>query len=652
MVCQLGYLNNSNGLTAAITANTTIKDTSDEPVADVKTTLILNKVVDEISQRKSYIKSDNSQQTNLKKHFSTKLIYKLYSLLTILFLTIVFWQSIKQVTPPLQILTEHNTPAEPFTYLKGWEYSPTLSSDKTRLAFTHRADNTSYSKVVIQNIKTKQTVILEPENKTFAPYWSPLTDELFYISLSKDNCTVKKVKIGPTLAVSPSKDVTQCDLNISPTGIAVSADLNWLYHSSRDTVSSPMVIKRYHLKNHYTETITAPPGKYEGDASLRLSPDNSKLAFKRYYDDHSESIMLLDTDSGEIKPLMTSPSLGNSIAWAQSSSHVLYLDEEENTLNGINIISGDITSLYRYSDKVTDPLMYSDTEILFALGYTHTIDIQKINLSQKKLTPTTLITSSFRDWSGAIAPLENREIIAFVSNRSGRDQIWIKENSKLQQLTYFTKQTQIIDLNFSANSEKILFLMNDKLYVLNIKSREVKAVISPADQVNNFSWLCHSNNNILISVLTNGDWHLYQVNIQTQESKLLTTGISSIHSQCETATKNSRYYASTSASKGIFQLKDNWKINETFHYFPNINLGYNQEWGVSKDAIYRISRRGEIYRLDFTTRQSTKVDIGDIKTWFITIHNNNLLLNRFKKLETSIAKIAIPDLNSRLNSKH
>ncbi|WDE06880.1 winged helix-turn-helix domain-containing protein [Thalassomonas viridans] len=583
-----------------------------------------------------------------KRRLLTKPFYKLYSLLATLILVIVLWQLTQPVTPSPKILTKHDVPEEPLTYLEGWEYAPSLSPDKALLAFTHQADHASSPRIVIQDIQTKQSIALEPGS--ISPYWSPSGNELFYMSMIQDNCTIKKVSIKRTLATSNSKEIIQCNPYLpymTNTGIAVSPDLNWLYYTSADNDKPPALIKRYHLKSHYVETITAPPGKYQGDAGLRLSPDGTKLAFKRYADDHSESIMLLELNTGETNSLLNKSTLANQIAWSPFGTHVFYLEEREKILSAINVYTGENTSLYQYESDAAYPLVYSDTEILLTFGFGNIADINLLNLGNNKLS-SPWVSSSFRDHSAALYKLNNTERIAFSSTRSGNRQIWLKEGDQLQQLTNFKDKAYIYQSSFSADGENILFIRDDKLYVLNIPTKQVQTVFHPNETVKNITWLCHSNDNILTTVLENGNWYLDQINIHTQTAKRLASGITSIHSQCGN-NGSERYFASTTGSKGIYQLDDNWEFNNKYHYFPDVHFDYNLDWAVGNDAIYRITLKKEVIKVDFATGERQKVDIGNTNTLFITIHHNSLLMNDYKTANTYIGKITISDLNRRLS---
>ncbi|WDE10485.1 winged helix-turn-helix domain-containing protein [Thalassomonas haliotis] len=675
LACRVEYLDKTDFAVADIAKTANSKEQSNEVkqerTSDNKTKETFKKEIKAFSLENNEAKakepkSQNEALSHLtndsepeitpnspKNYFSVKPLYKLSVLITTLVITIILWQIIQPHVLSQQILTKDDISIEPLTHSKGWEISPTLSPDKSLLAYTHQSDHASNYSVVIQNLESKETVTVEAENKTFAPYWSPQSNQLFYMSLENNQCSIKKRKVSHTLALSPAELITQCGPYLDPMlihSIAVSSELNWLYYASQKTELLPSVLYRYHLKNHYTEALTAPQGKYTGDNGPVLSPDNTKLAFKRYYDDHSESIMLLDLNNGDTSSLIKSPSLENTIAWSQSGSHVLYLNDVEKTLKAIHISTGNITPLYQYSTFADHPLMLSATEILLTFEYRYTADVQRINLNNKKLSPEKLIASDFNNHSAAIYNLNTTQRIAFVSNRTGKNQIWLREDNNLQQLTFFEGITRIYEPSFSANGENILFTMNDKLYALNIISKQVTTITPSIEVAQNFTWQCHSNNQILITALKNGIWHLYQVNIDTQEAELLATGISSIQGQCNNAQQQSYYYGTTPATKGIFQLTNNWKINTAYHYFPESLLGYNQAWGVTAKAIYRINGNGELFQADFATGQIQELDIQGINAWFMTIHGDNLLLNNMELSDTYIGKLTISDLTDRLKN--
>ena len=302
--------------------------------------------------------------------------------------------------------------------------------------------------------------------------------------------------------------------------------------------------------------------------------------------------------------------------------------------------------------------MISDSEILLSFGNYHTVDVKQLDLSDSLFTSSTLMSSSFYEHSATLANKISNQRMAFVSSRSGKYRIWLKENNQLQQLTFFKAKTYLSKLSFSANGEKLLFDMNARLYVLDIKTKHISEISAPTEQVKNFLWQCHSDNNILLNVLEKGSWLLYQHNIDNQKNTLLAEGVTSIHGDCgniagaenklANTTKNSRYYASHITNLGLYRLTENWQIDEAEHYFSDVLFDDNRQWGVTADALYRITLKKELYKLELTSRQQTQIDLGDINAYYLTVADNKLLLNDLQFADTYIGKITIPGLAEKL----
>ncbi|WP_269082401.1 winged helix-turn-helix domain-containing protein [Thalassomonas viridans] len=562
-------------------------------------------------------------------------------------------------TTPLPVLTEKEVSVKSLTYMKGWEYTPSISNNKSLLAFTHLSKKKGLYQVVIQNLKNQKTRAVEPASNTSSPFWSPQSNELFYKSFKDKQCLIKKVYVQTNLTITDPEVVTSCgrvNYLADFTKIVVSSDMNWLYYNYSETASTPRVIRRYHLKNHQTQTITAPSMKFLGETNLSLSPDNKKLAFMREQDDFSVEIMMLNLDSGELTSILKSSYLPYSLDWSKSGTHLLYINENVDTLNAIDIKTHEVTSLFQYSQQIMDQVMISNNELLLSFGDLHTANIKQIDLTKPELPISDLISSSFKDHSAAIYESNGQERIAFVSNRSGNYQIWLKEKEHLQQLTKFKGRPYLEDMTFSANGESLLFLQDRKLHVLDIKNKLVKPITHPTKLVKNFIWQCNSDENIFIIAKESDIWGLYQVNTSTQATKLLTTGITSIHSVCKSDKSNntnpsSSYYVSNIADKGIFQLTSDWTINKKKHYLANatdIDFYDNRMWAATEKAIYYISEGEKIFQFDISTRQSREINFLNVDTYFLSIQNNKLILNDLQLADTFIGKITLPGLSERL----
>ncbi|WDE06203.1 winged helix-turn-helix transcriptional regulator [Thalassomonas viridans] len=586
--------------------------------------------------------SETQERTNIKP--------VAYSLVALLFLSFVVIAGLifNPLETPAEELAVDKVEIEPLTYMKGWENAPAISLDQSLLAFDHKPMNDPdlFFQVVIQDRESKQTVSLEPE--TMNPFWSPQGNELFYISLVDDICEIKKVSVSSGLVLSNSEFVTTCGVGDLFKTAVISSDMSWLYFIAKEDNSSPQIIKRYHLHTKKTETLTVPRGKYKGDVDISLSPDNSQLVFMRWHDDDTQDVMLLILDTGELRTLVEEGDIQDMVVWANSNHHLLFINSKQKTLSIINTKTGRSTPVYHYAGRVGYPKVLSDKEILLTFGDLYTVDVKALDLNDARLNVSTLISSSFKEHSATLFNHEGKERMVFVSSRSGKNQLWLKEDNRLQQLTFFDGTPYLSQLSFSGTGEKVLFDMDDELYVLDIYTKAVTPLSTPTEKVKNFIWQCHSDENLLLNVFEKDAWRLYQFNIQTQQFNQVAENITSIHGYCGESAADSRYYGSVITGGGIYPLMDNWQVDKSEHYFPEVEFSDNRQWGITDKALYRITLKKELYKLDLATKQETPIDLGDINAFYLTVEDNRILLNDLQFADTYIGKVTIPNLSEIL----
>ena len=581
-------------------------------------------------------------QNNKQK--STKLtLVKLFIIFTTLVIFVGVWLLINEPTPTKKTLTPTDVTIEPLTYMKGWEYSPVLSKDKTLLAFVHATSKEPNSNIIVQHIANKKTLAIEPNARTRAPAWAPDGNTLYYQTYYQEQCWIKKINISANLTLGESKKVTSCGVLYSDTNMFVSRDNKWLYYAFTESALLPTNIKRFNLHNKQTETLTAPPVKLQGDFVFSLSFDHSMLAFIREYDDMSQEIMVLNLSSGELTSLAKFDYIVNSLAWTESDKEIAFISYD-NTLHLINVKTKDIAKLYQHSKKIKDPLFISKNELLLSFGDPFTANIKQIDLNHPEPKSQSLVSSAFKDHSAAYFKTANNDKIAFVSNRSGSYQIWLKETNALTQLSHFDNKPYITRMSFSANGEKLLIKLDEKWHIFNIETANLIKLKRSAKLIRSPIWQCHSNDNILIIADNNGIWNLHSLNVITQKTQKLSTGLTSINSDC----LNNKYYASIIENKGIHQLNNDWTINQSLHYFPEIPVAFDRQWAVGNNAIYRRDDDGNIWQFDLLTNSNKKILIkkighASINYFSLSIQHNIMLINELSIADTFIGKLTLPE---------
>ena len=133
------------------------------------------------------------------------------------------------------------------------------------------------------------------------------------------------------------------------------------------------------------------------------------------------------------------------------------------------------------------------------------------------------------------------------------------------------------------------------------------------------------------------------MNVITQKTQKLSTGLTSINSDC----LNNKYYASIIENKGIHQLNNDWTINQSLHYFPEIPVAFDRQWAVGNNAIYRRDDEGNIWKFDLLTNSNKKILIkkighASINYFSLSIQHNIMLINELGIADTFIGKLTLP----------
>lgn len=130
-----------------------------------------------------------------------------------------------------------------------------------------------------------------------------------------------------------------------------------------------------------------------------------------------------------------------------------------------------------------------------------------------------IIERSTREEDGAIYQ-PNGEFIAFKSDRSGEDQIWLNGGNGAQQLTDFPIDSNISGFDWAADGQSILVSVNDSLLQVNLDSSQIHFPFAhPVLQL--FQWDSKDNTALLI-VRIKGILKFVEFNLNSSEFRVIT----------------------------------------------------------------------------------------------------------------------------------
>lgn len=130
-----------------------------------------------------------------------------------------------------------------------------------------------------------------------------------------------------------------------------------------------------------------------------------------------------------------------------------------------------------------------------------------------------IISRSTREEDSAIFQ-PNGKLIAFKSDRSGEDQIWLNDDNELRQLTNFSIDAQISGLDWAADGKSILVNANNVLVQVNLDAKQKSFPIAfPVAQL--FHW-DSDNNSALLLIRIKGILKFVEFNMNDLSFKIIT----------------------------------------------------------------------------------------------------------------------------------
>ena len=192
---------------------------------------------------------------------------------------------------------------------------------------------------------------------------------------------------------------------------------------------------------------------------------------------------------------------------------------------------GKITNISLPLDEpMGSPIFHPDGKRMLVIKGQWDSDIATIPLSQLSKTQAKQFLTAGDDVYSIIerstlaegeAKLQpNGELIAFKSDRSGEDQLWVTDGNGPQQLTNFPMDTRINGQDWAADGKSILVNANNTLTRVKLDSKQESFLLGhPVVQL--FQWDSEDNTALLI-VRIKGIRKFVEFNLNTAEFRIIT----------------------------------------------------------------------------------------------------------------------------------
>jgi Tol biopolymer transport system component/DNA-binding winged helix-turn-helix (wHTH) protein len=334
--------------------------------------------------------------------------------------------------------------SHPLTSSPGVVYQPALSPDGESLAYAWAPFDNGPINIYVQNgASAERFPLTEGPSISFAPAWSPDGRRIAYLHADRDGAVVEVLVKDPNPRSTPRK---VAELGRFVSTLSPIPSLDWspdgallLSSATADDVRFASLVLISATTGE--KTLLTHPAPDGADADGRFSWDGETIVFRRHLGSSMDDLYSMPARGGAARRLTSGMRLIRGLAWS-SEGHSLIVASDRAT---------GFTTLWRvFLDgdgqppvQLTIPVGYASAPVVARQSQrlAFVSEVNNVNIWKASLTspgkPSPVIASIFLNTSPDISP--DGASIAFRSNRTGSDEIWIADNQgrNPRQLTHF-----------------------------------------------------------------------------------------------------------------------------------------------------------------------------------------------------------------------
>lgn len=478
------------------------------------------------------------------------------------------------------------------------EYHPEISPSGQFLAFTERSRGVMLVRIQDSNGQTLHT-IAEPESWVLSPVWSPDEKQIAVAIADSTQCQVVII----TLASQLREELTQCSIPNASAVLDWSPDGSHIaFVAQNENEAAGYHIYTYHLSSGVIQQLTEAEDPAEYDTRPRFSPDSNRIGFIRGTDSVRNIYIQANSDDAVPIPITQHKAFSQSFTWLKDGRSIifdgnpkgdrnLWLWQEDNP-EPINLGARDSQN----------PSLTRDNGQLAFQEVNYQANLQAIYPEEERID--TIVKSPKYDNHPALSP--DGELLAYTSNRFGRNEIWLYDFQNGADRKLMTMEGEHLVSPFWSSDQTRLLISSfgDKgyfCYEYDLVQNAVKRVASKNVGITQ----CTYDQSGHVLAITRGEPAANQlVSVMSGEATERLSGIAisrarpwgEHHIIFSQADKNGLFLVDTRTGTVTDILPD----------FPRHRSG---SWTTDQDYVYftNVWEQNQIWRLDLNSLESEAV---------------------------------------------
>ncbi len=479
--------------------------------------------------------------------------------------------------------------AKSLTHLRGVESYPEFSKDGKWMLFDFQSQDKSTWRIHIREMESGELIPIGPESlSSRMPRWSLDDQYIVFSQFDDQKCEFISSKFDKSkkVVVEPRK-IGDCSVFSLAGQAELWPDGKGMFYNSSESINAPFIIYSHSFGDSNSWPIAVPPPSGKGDYYFDVTEDGNRMVVLRNKNWSATEVWIYDTKSRETRLVDTVDIILFTVRWSEDESNIIYRNELNQVIK-YNVKVNVKAVAYESNIPFDSPTLFNHG-LVVRTGTTKNRDLEKINIlnGSRELFES----SSYRDILPALS--RDGEQVAWVSNRSGLNQIWYKKTGERpQQITNIRNQINFEGLSFNRDGSKLGGTASGRWFIIDLDNYSI--TWSSADKYfTNFSWTRNSEKAyLLIKNVERSE--LVKLNIESLQ--LEHSGLPNDAFLALDAFNSNISYYSTLSKSGFWRVnKENGE--EGIQYFDTgAVLNHTHMWSSISGGIYFISD-GNLYFL-------------------------------------------------------
>lgn len=283
-----------------------------------------------------------------------------------------------------------------------------------------------------------------------------------------------------------------------------------LIFAQRDDANNPYVLYSLNLKTKATQRLPQPALVRAGHYQFDLHPIKNELLISSPNTEHWLGLYRLDLESGELDQLFELQAFTCCAIWGHEGERIVIKgDHPAQTLLSFDLAGQQRRELLRVPFRVSTPARFPNGEDYVFAGGRLNRDLFHVSYQDQKRE--VIVSSSVDDRLTALSP--NGQQIAYISERSGSDEVWIVETDSLttRKLTAFEDGRHYFDLAWSPDGSALAGLTINEIHVIDVDLGRSHRLEIDNPRIRGISW--RDSETLAFSLHLDGQWraHVYHL---------------------------------------------------------------------------------------------------------------------------------------------